>query len=71
MVIDRDAVGFGASGRNGGWCVGEMAGELAGAIAQSDRDGGIRMTRAVMDTVDEVGRVVADEAIDCGFVKGE
>jgi len=70
MVIERDAVGFGASGRNGGWCVGEMAGELSGAVAQSDRDGGIRMTRAVMDTVDEVGRVVAEEAIDCGFAKG-
>lgn len=70
MVIEREAVGFGASGRNGGWCVGEMAGGLSGAVSQAGRDGGIRMTRAVMGTVDEVGSVVATEDIDCGFVKG-
>jgi glycine/D-amino acid oxidase-like deaminating enzyme len=70
MVIEREVVGFGASGRNGGWCVGEMAGELEGAISLDGRDGGIRLTRAAMDTVDEVGRVVAAEGIDCGFAKG-
>ncbi len=74
-VLDAEHVGFGASGRNGGWCVGEMAGGLHKAIALSraqggGADGGIRLTRAVMDTVDEVGRVVADAGIDCGFVRG-
>ncbi len=75
VVIDAERVGFGASGRNGGWCVGEMAGGLAKAIELSERSGGgaaggIRLTRAVMDSVDEVGRVVAVEDIDCGFVRG-
>ncbi|RLE19078.1 MAG: FAD-dependent oxidoreductase [Actinobacteria bacterium] len=70
LVIEREAVGFGASGRNGGWCVGEMAGELERAIDLGGRDAGIRMTRAVMDTVDEIGRVVAAEKIGCGFAKG-
>lgn len=74
-VLDAEHVGFGASGRNGGWCVGEMAGGLHKALELSERtsngaDGGIRLTRAVMDTVDEVGRVVDDAGIDCGFVKG-
>ena len=36
----------------------------------SGRDAGIRMTRAIIDTVDEVGRVVDAEGIDCGFAKG-
>lgn len=70
VLIEREMVGFGASGRNGGWCVGELAGGLEGAVAASGRDAGVRMTKAIMDTVDEVGRVVAAEGIDCGFAKG-
>lgn len=70
LVIERQVVGFGASGRNGGWCVGELAGELAGAIELGGRDGGVRLMRAVMDTVDEIGRVVVEEGIDCGFARG-
>ena len=70
LVIEREQVGFGASGRNGGWCVGELAGGLGGAVATWGRSAGIAMTRAIIDTVDEVGRVVLDEAIDCGFAKG-
>jgi glycine/D-amino acid oxidase-like deaminating enzyme len=70
VVIEREAVGFGASGRNGGWCVGELAGGLHGAVAAYGRDAGVALTRAVMDTVAEVGRTVAAESIDCGFAAG-
>ena len=70
LVIERETVGFGASGRNGGWCVGELAGGLHGAVAAAGREAGVAMTRAIMDTVDAVGRTVADEGIDCGFVRG-
>jgi glycine/D-amino acid oxidase-like deaminating enzyme len=70
MVLERETVGFGASGRNGGWCVGELAGGLGGAVATWGRDAGVAMNRAIIDTVDEVGRVVADERIDCGFERG-
>ncbi len=70
LVIERETVGFGASGRNGGWCVGELAGGLGGAIATWGRDAGVAMTQAIIDTVDEVGRVVAAEGIDCGFERG-
>jgi glycine/D-amino acid oxidase-like deaminating enzyme len=70
LVVERSVVGFGASGRNGGWCIGQLAGGLAGAVGRHGRDGGVRMTRAIMDTVDVVGKVVADADIDCGFTKG-
>ena len=70
LVIEREVVGFGASGRNGGWCVGELAGGLGGAVATWGRDAGIAMTRAIIDTVDEIGSVVATEGIDCGFEPG-
>ena len=70
LVIEREAVGFGASGRNGGWCVGELAGGLGGAAATWGRDAGIAMTHAIIDTVAEIGRVLAAEEIDCGFASG-
>jgi glycine/D-amino acid oxidase-like deaminating enzyme len=70
LVIEREMVGFGASGRNGGWCVGELAGGLGGAIATWGREAGTAMTRAIIDTVDEIGRVVAAEGIECGFEPG-
>ncbi|MGB0114173.1 MAG: FAD-binding oxidoreductase [Ilumatobacteraceae bacterium] len=70
LVIERESVGFGASGRNGGWCVGELAGGLAGAVGLGGRLAGIAMTRAIMDTVDQVGEALAVEGIECGFVKG-
>ncbi len=70
LVIEREMVGFGASGRNGGWCVGELAGGLGGAIATWGVDAGIAMTRAIIDTVDEVGRAAAAEGIECGFEPG-
>ncbi len=70
LVIEREMVGFGASGRNGGWCVGELAGGLGGAMATWGADAGIAMTRAIIDTVDEIARVVAAEGIECGFERG-
>ncbi|MGE5211034.1 MAG: NAD(P)/FAD-dependent oxidoreductase [Acidobacteriota bacterium] len=70
LVIEREMVGFGASGRNGGWCVGELAGGLGGAVATWGREAGIAMTQAIIDTVDEIGRVVAAEGIECGFEPG-
>lgn len=69
-IVEREICGFGASGRNGGWCVGEMAGGYEKAEQIGDAARAFRQTRAAMDTVDEVGRVVAAEGIDCDFHKG-
>jgi glycine/D-amino acid oxidase-like deaminating enzyme len=70
LVVERERVGFGASGRNGGWCVGELAGGLGGAVRAWGRDAGVALTRAIIDTVDEVASVVAVDQIDCGFERG-
>ena len=68
-VLEREFAGFGASGRNGGWCS-ALFPQSAGSI---ERDHGyeqaVAMRRAMHDTVDEVGRVTAREGIDCDFVK--
>ena len=69
-IVEAEFAGFGASGRNGGWCVGSMAGLDALAADPAQHDGALRLQRALFDAVDEVGRVCARESIDCHFAKG-
>ena len=69
-VFESNTVGFGASGRNGGWCMGwsqDLADRLLDPNTQSD---GMAIARAMEDTVDEIGRVCQAENIDCHFAKG-
>lgn len=69
-VFEQETVGFGASGRNGGWCLGAIAG-IAGLLGQEKwREQAIAFQRLAFETVDEVGRVAAEEGIDCEFAKG-
>ena len=69
-IVESEIAGFGASGRNGGWCSAFFAVEPARLAAAYGRPAAIAMQRAMFDTVDEVGKVSADEGIDCHFVKG-
>ncbi|HET6510261.1 MAG TPA: FAD-binding oxidoreductase [Baekduia sp.] len=70
VVLEARTVGFGASGRNGGWVVGELAGDRDRWAARSGRDAVVALGQAIRDTVDEVGEVVAREGIECGLRKG-
>ena len=69
-VIEREVCGFGASGRNGGWAVGELAAGIEKYAALADLPASLRLARAVFDSVDEIGRVIEAEGIDCGYHKG-
>lgn len=69
-VLEKDFCGFGASGRNGGWCIGDLANSFEKFAKRSSPDASMRLSRAAFDSVDEVGRVAAAEGIDCGFAKG-
>ena len=69
-VIERRHCGFGASGRNGGWAVGELAGSLDWYARRSTRSEAVRLARAVFEAVDEIGRVSDAEGIDCHYAKG-
>ncbi len=68
-ILEAQTAGFGASGRNGGWLMGNLLNEdrlLAGLPTQK--------RRASFDLLhgipDEVGQVLAIEGIDCNYRKG-
>lgn len=70
VVLDAAHVGFGASGRNGGWCS-ALFPASAGAVAERHgAPAALAMRAAMRATVDEVGRVCAAEGIEAGFVRG-
>ena len=70
VVCERDIAGFGASGRNGGWCSALFPASLAKLTRMASRDAAVAMQRAMYATVDEVGAVAAAEGIDCHWAKG-
>ena len=69
-VCEREIAGFGASGRNGGWCSALFPASLSKLARMAGRDAAVAMYRAMQKTVDEVGRVAAAEGIDCHWAKG-
>ena len=69
-VCEAHIAGFGASGRNGGWCSALFPASLAKLARMAGRDAAIAMYRAMQGCVDEVGRVAAAESIDCHWAKG-
>jgi glycine/D-amino acid oxidase-like deaminating enzyme len=70
VLCEREIAGFGASGRNGGWCSALFPASLAKLERMAGREQAIAMYRAMQETVDEVGKVTAAEGIDCHWAKG-
>jgi glycine/D-amino acid oxidase-like deaminating enzyme len=69
-VVEAEVVGFGASGRNGGWCSALFPASASTLARRYGHDAAVAMYAAMRETVDEVGRVAAAEGIDCGYRKG-
>jgi glycine/D-amino acid oxidase-like deaminating enzyme len=70
LVLEAEHVGFGASGRNGGW-VSARYPVGPGTLAAKHGESAARdQYAALRDSVDEVGRVAEAEGIQCGFHKG-
>ena len=70
VLLDSEVAGFGASGRNGGWCSALFPASTTALEKRHGLDAALRMRTAMIDTVDEVGRVALLEKIECDFVKG-
>src|SRR6476661_6919477 len=69
-VLEREVVGYGASGRNGGWCSAIFPATLRKVAAGTSRDAARRMQLAMNDTVAEIDNVLAVEGISCDFQRG-
>jgi glycine/D-amino acid oxidase-like deaminating enzyme len=69
-ICERETAGFGASGRNGGWCSSFFAGSRDATERIAGRDGVIAMQRAMYGAIADVEAVVAREQIDCDWAHG-
>src|SRR3982075_68417 len=69
-VLARELAGYRAAGRNGGWVSGFFSGPARVYERRGGAEGFVALQRAMLDTVDEVGRVVAEPQIDADFIKG-
>jgi glycine/D-amino acid oxidase-like deaminating enzyme len=70
VVLEAETAGYGASGRNGGWCSALFPASLGTLASMKDRDAALAQHRAMRETVDEVVRVAAAEGIDADIAKG-
>jgi len=70
VILEKEIAGFGASGRNGGWCSALFPRSTASLERTHGRDAALSMRRAMIDTVDEVGRVAASLGLDIDYAKG-
>ena len=70
VVLEAETAGYGASGRNGGWCSALFPASLGTLAGMADRDAALAQHRAMRETVDEVVRVAAAEGIDAHVAKG-
>ena len=69
-MLEKEIAGFGASGRNGGWCSALFPASTESLERRHGIDGALAMRRAMIDTVAEVGRVTLAEGIECDFLQG-
>ncbi len=70
VVLEAETIGFGASGRNGGWCSGLMPMPITKLAEVHGRYAATEMQRAMYDTVGEVLKVCAREGIEADAAHG-
>jgi glycine/D-amino acid oxidase-like deaminating enzyme len=69
-VLEAEIAGFGASGRNGGWCSALYPVSIATLAHEAGRDAAIAQYCALQDAVGEVARVAAAEDIAADIAIG-
>lgn len=67
VILEAETAGYGASGRNGGWCSAYLSGISQWLDEPASRGGGIRLQRLMFENVPAIGRVAREESIDCHF----
>jgi glycine/D-amino acid oxidase-like deaminating enzyme len=69
-LLEKEIAGFGASGRNGGWCSALFPVSAPALAAKTGREAAIAQYAAMRGSVDEVVRVAAAEGIDADIAVG-
>jgi glycine/D-amino acid oxidase-like deaminating enzyme len=69
-VLESEVAGFGASGRNGGWCSALYPVSISTLADEVGRDAAIAQYDAMVGSVGEVLRVAGSEGIDAGIAHG-
>ena len=69
-ILEARHVGFGASGRNGGWCSGFFPLSLSELAAIYGRDAAVLAYQESFATLPEIEQVLRREGIDCGWHRG-
>jgi glycine/D-amino acid oxidase-like deaminating enzyme len=69
-VLESEVAGFGASGRNGGWCSALYPVSLSTLAAEVGHEPAGRQYRAMRETVTEVGRVIATDQLEADWALG-
>lgn len=70
IIVEKEIVGYGASGRNGGWCSSKFPVTPAMLERRYGRESARALMLAMNGAVDEVARVCDEENIDANFHKG-
>ncbi len=70
VVLEAEIAGYGAAGRNAGFVSAGIAGQAEAYLARGGWEGVRRAEQAMIDGIDYIGDVVADEGIACGWRKG-
>ena len=70
VIIEANRVGFGASGRNGGWCSGFLPNSIGELDKLHGRDTALEMYRQSFATLDEIENVLQSSQIDCDYFRG-
>ncbi len=69
-IVEKEIAGFGASGRNGGWCSPKFPVTPTVLEQRFGRDAARALLVAMFDSVGEVGKVCEEESIDAQFHQG-
>jgi glycine/D-amino acid oxidase-like deaminating enzyme len=69
-VLESETAGFGASGRNGGWCSALYPVSITTLAAEHGRDQAIAQYRAMQDSVNEIATVIDRENLQADWAKG-
>ncbi len=69
VLLDKHEVGFGASGRNGGWASAIFPISLPRVAELYSHGAALALQAAMNATVDEIGRVLALEGVDADYAK--